>query len=152
MCKPLVAKLRPASLLITLHHARPNDLQFVHWPILAIRLHQSHPLNHSHAALNPTEDSVLAIEPWGGRKGDEELTTVRVGAAIRHAENASTGVLEVVANLVFEFLAVDRASSSTGAGRITSLDHEVWDDAVEDDVIVVTSLRESREVVASLDI
>lgn len=94
---------------------------------------------------------MLAIQPRRGRKGDEELTAVRVGPAIRHAEDTGTSVLQVIANLVFEFLAVDRASSSTGAGRITSLNHEVGDDAVEDDVVVVTSLRKSREVVASLE-
>ena len=53
-------------------------------------------------------------------------------------------------NLVFEFLAVDGASTSTSAGGITGLNHEVGDDTVEDDVVVVTSLRKSHEVFASL--
>lgn len=55
-------------------------------------------------------------------------------------------------NLVFELLAIDRAAPSPGAGRITSLDHKIWDDAVEYDAIVVASLRKSREVLACLEI
>jgi hypothetical protein len=53
-------------------------------------------------------------------------------------------------DFVFEFLAVDRAASAAGAGRITSLDHEVRDNAVEDDVVIVASLREGCEVLACL--
>jgi hypothetical protein len=53
-------------------------------------------------------------------------------------------------DFVFEFLAVDGAASSTGAGGITGLDHEVRDDAVEDDIVVVSALREGREVLACL--
>jgi hypothetical protein len=53
-------------------------------------------------------------------------------------------------DFVLEFLAVDRASSTAGAGGIAGLDHEVRDNAVEDDVVVVASLREGREVLACL--
>lgn len=59
-------------------------------------------------------------------------------------------MLEVGINLVLEFLAVDRASSSASAGRIASLYHEVGDNAVEDDIVVVASLRKRREVLTRL--
>lgn len=138
------------SLLIALFYLRPNDLHFVHWSILSICLDQTHSLNHSHATLHATEDSMFAIQPWCWRKGNEELTAIRVGTTVRHAENTGTSVFQVVADFVFEFLAVDRASSSTGAGGITGLDHEIGDDAVEDDIVVVAALCEGREVFAGL--
>lgn len=59
-------------------------------------------------------------------------------------------MLQPGVNLVLEFLTVDRASSSAGAGRIAGLDHEVGYDAVEDDAVVVASLRERRKIVTSL--
>lgn len=59
-------------------------------------------------------------------------------------------MLQVRLDLIFKFLAVDRASTSSCAGRVTTLDHEVWDYAVEDDAIVVAALGELREVLACL--
>ena len=59
-------------------------------------------------------------------------------------------MLQPFVDLVLEFFAVDRASSSAGACRITSLDHKVGYDAVEDDVVVIASLRECREIFTGL--
>ena len=61
-------------------------------------------------------------------------------------------MLQSGVNLILEFLAVNRASSSAGAGRIAGLDHEVGYNAVEDDVVVVASLRERGKIVTSLRI
>jgi hypothetical protein len=53
-------------------------------------------------------------------------------------------------DLVLKFLAVDAAAAAAGAGRVTALDHEVGDDAVEDDSIVVAALGELLEVLDRL--
>ena len=53
-------------------------------------------------------------------------------------------------NLVFELFTVDGSATTPGAGGIAGLQHEVWDYAVEDDVVVVAALGESGEVVAGL--
>jgi len=58
-------------------------------------------------------------------------------------------MLQRLLNLIFELFAVDGTTASTGSGRIACLNHEVWDDTVEDDVIVVASLGESCKVLAS---
>ena len=81
-----------------------------------------------HSALDSSKDRVLPVEPGSRRKCDEELTackaksesvyylmhrcslqshTVRVWSTVGHAQDASTGVLQVRANLVFELLAID---------------------------------------------
>lgn len=50
-------------------------------------------------------------------------------------------MFQVGVDFVCEFFAVDGATASTGSGRIACLKHEVGDDAVEDDVVVVAFLR-----------
>ena len=53
-------------------------------------------------------------------------------------------------DFVFKFLAVDRAAAPASSGRVAGLDHEVGDDAMKDDIIVVASLGQGREVLAGL--
>lgn len=53
-------------------------------------------------------------------------------------------------DLVVEFLAIDRASPASSASRIAGLEHKVWNNAVEDDAIVVIALCEGQEVFAGL--
>ena len=141
-----------ASLLCALfHHSCANDLDLVHWSVLAAGLDQTHALDDPHPTLHPAKDCVLAIQPGRRRKSDKKLTAICVGSAVRHAQNAGTGVLEVISNLVLEFLAVDGATAAASASGIAGLDHEVGDDSVEDDIVVVSSLRESRKVLAGLE-
>lgn len=53
-------------------------------------------------------------------------------------------------NLILEFLAVDAGSSPPRARRITALDHEIFDDPVEDDSVIITPLSERGKVPACL--
>lgn len=53
-------------------------------------------------------------------------------------------------NLIFEFVPIDRAATSPCASRISCLDHEVRNDPVKDDLVVVSSLRQTCKVVARL--
>lgn len=52
--------------------------------------------------------------------------------------------------LVFEFLAVDGGPAAAGARGVASLEHEVWDDAVEEEGVVVAARGEGGEVCAGL--
>lgn len=138
------------SLLGSFHHSGPDDFYFIQWPVLAIPFHQPHPLNHPQTTLHSAKDRVLAVQPRSRRKGDKKLTAVGVRTAVRHAQDACASMFQVIADLVFEFLAVDGASSATSARGITGLDHEVRNDAMEDDVVIVASLRKSHKVFAGL--
>src|SRR5260370_21006140 len=81
-----------------------------------------------------TEDGVLAGEPAGVGDGDEELAAVGVGAGVGHGELA--GLLEAVFGaLGFVGELVARAAHA-GAFGIATLDHELWDDAMEDGAVV----------------
>lgn len=93
---------------------------------------------------------MVPVQPGCRRESDEELTAVGVRSTVRHAQNSSAGVFKLSANLILKFLAVDGAASSTGASGIASLDHEVRNDAMEDDIVVVATFSEGCKVLACL--
>jgi hypothetical protein len=59
-------------------------------------------------------------------------------------------VLQCWGDFVLELLAVDGCATSSSPGRVTTLDHEVRNDAVEYEAIEVVTLGECREVLACL--
>jgi len=50
---------------------------------------------------------------------------------------------------VFELAAEDGAASATGSSRISPLNHEVGNDAVEDDIVVFSRVGKAGEVLTS---
>ena len=95
---------------------------------------------------NTAEHRVLAVEPRRRVGGDdEELRPVGVRTGVRHRERTADDL--VVVELVLERVA---RAAATGAGRVTGLDHEVRDHAVEDDAVVEPVARELDEVVDRL--
>ena len=79
---------------------------------------------------------------------NKKLRSVRVGPRIRHADNASTHVLEVAGDFVLELVTVDRCSTPSCSRRIASLDHEITHHTVKNRAIVVARVCQSRHVVA----
>ena len=64
---------------------------------------------------------MLAIQPLGLGRAQEELRPVRVGPGVGHGQNSRSGVLEVEV-LVLELVAVDGLASSTvSSGEIATL-------------------------------
>lgn len=91
------------------------------------------------------EDDVATVKPWGRNGGDEELRTVGILAGVCHAQKALPSVpkLEV---LILELRSVDRLSSSPVTLReITTLNHEVLDNAVEVGAFVAVALIASSQ-------
>ena len=83
-----------------------------------------------HALGHGSEDDVLAVEPRGLHGAEEELGAVRVGARVRHGEDAGTGVLED--EVLIRVGAVDGlAAGAVVVGEVAALAHELGDDAVE---------------------
>jgi hypothetical protein len=77
------------------------------------------------------EHAVLAIKPGSGNSAQEELASIRVGPGVGHGQNSGAGVLEGEV-LILELLAVDGlATRAVSPGEVTSLAHELRDDAVE---------------------
>ena len=59
-------------------------------------------------------------------------------------------MFETWMDLVFELLAVNGGAASAGARGIASLEHEIGDYAVEENVVVIAAACELRKVFASL--
>ena len=128
-----------------------NDLDLIKWPVFAICLHKPHALDHPHPALHAPENCVLSVQPRRRSEGDEELTTVGVRPTVGHAQDPSPCMLKVLLYFILEFLAVDGTASPASAGRIARLYHEVGDNAVENDVVIVAPLRKGCEIFACLE-
>jgi len=95
------------------------------------------------AAAEGAEHDVLAVQPVGVSRADEELRPVGVGAGVGHGERAEAEVLAGLAIevLVGELLAVDGlAAGAVALGEVTTLAHEVRDDAVEGGALVAQGL------------
>lgn len=88
------------------------------------------------------EDRVLVIEMWRRTVRDEELAAIGLRTSICHGEDAWLVVLQVRTEFVFELVAWAARACARG---ITALDHEIGDDAVKRDAIVVTALGEIEE-------
>lgn len=81
-----------------------------------------------------SKDGVLAVEVWGGKVCDEKLRAVGVGSGVGHGEDAGF----VMATVGFAFaLELVAGATRAGAGRATTLDHEVRNDAVEVKSVVI---------------
>lgn len=93
---------------------------------------------------------MLSIEMRRRPQRNEELRSIRIGTRIRHGERSFALVLEGGHEFVFEFRPVDATAAAAGARRVAALDHEAFDDAVEDYVVVFAGVGEGGEVFAGL--
>jgi len=93
-----------------------------------------------------TENDVAAIEPRGLDSGNEELRAVGVGAGIGHGEKTGAGVL-LIEVLIGKLLAVDGlATGAVATGEVTTLEHELGDDAVEGRALITEAVLASAEL------
>lgn len=81
-----------------------------------------------------SKDGVLAVEVWGGKVCDEKLRAVGVGSGVGHGKDAGFVVATVGFTLALELVA---GATRAGAGRATTLNHEVRNDAVEVESVVI---------------
>ena len=97
-------------------------------------------LNDVHAINDFTKHDVLAVQPGAGDSGDEELRPVGVGAGVGHRQQTGAGV-SLVEVFVRELLTVDQLTTVASAGfKVTTLEHEVGDNSVEDQALVAEAL------------
>mmetsp|Transcript_10988 Transcript_10988/g.20214 ORF Transcript_10988/g.20214 Transcript_10988/m.20214 type:complete len:217 (+) Transcript_10988:243-893(+) len=107
-------------------------------------------LEHVHALRQPPEHGMLVVEPRTRNRRHEELRAIRVGSGVGHAQHARSVVPQVSMELVLELPAPDRLAARPVAQRVSALDHEVLDHAVEDGFVVIAVFRVHDEVLARL--
>jgi len=83
---------------------------------------------------------------WSLVKAYEELASICRGPLVRHTDNASSVVPQRRSNLVLKRFLPDRYAAFGLRGRGSSLNHEVWYEAVEERAIVVARGAKSKEV------
>src|SRR5262249_38233769 len=80
------------------------------------------------------EDGVLAREPLRRRNSDEELRAVGVRASVSHRQFARfVEIMRRAFGFVFELIS---GPPEAGSGGVASLDHETWDDAMENRAVI----------------
>jgi hypothetical protein len=75
--------------------------------------------------------------------GDEELRSVGAGTGVRHRQHAGAVMAQIGAAFVAEAISRTAAAGPFGA---TALNHEVGDDTVEAQAVVVLAARKVDEV------
>src|SRR5690606_11834785 len=107
--------------------------------VTGILLHGLDLLDHSLRlfVFDLSEDGVLALQPGGGHRRDEELravgATTHLDTGVRHRQYVGLGEVELGVDLVIELVA---GATGALAERVAALNHEVVDDAVEDHTVV----------------
>lgn len=135
---------------VLLNYLAGNDLLFFDWTISWALFDLLELVDDVHTADHFTEDGVAHVEPWGRNGGDEKLAAISAGARVRHGEDAGLVEGDIACALVFKVFAPDGLATHASASWVATLDHELFDDAVKDDAIIVTVLDVCGEVFASL--
>lgn len=86
---------------------------------------------------------MTVVEERSGHGGDEKLRAIGAGACIGHRENAWLVVTELWVEFIGKLVAW---TAATCFSRVTALEHEAINHAVESDVVVVTTLGEVEEI------
>lgn len=119
----------------SLEHTTIGDDDLLDWFVISTRLRGLDCLDDVHPVKNAAEDNVLAVEPGGVSHREEELRTVGVWSGVGHGE-APDKVLDLKV-LVGELGTIDGlAASAIVVREITTLDHELGNDAVERGALV----------------
>ena len=126
-----------------------DDLLIFDWFVARSFFHAFEGVDDIHAVDDFTEDGVVHVEPRSRDGCDEELAAVGAGACIGHGQKTRAVKGELADALILKVFAPDGLPAAACAGRIATLDHELFNDAVEDDAVVVAVFRVCAEVLAS---
>lgn len=125
-----------------------EDFDVICWAILGVGLHHADPVHHTHALADTAKYGVLAIQPLGGRQGEEELTAIGVGSSIGHGKNSCTCEFQIGMKLVLKLFSKYRSTAATGSSGVSSLDHKIFDNSMKFGAIVITSPCQLSKVFA----
>jgi len=116
-----------------------HDLDILIRLIGLIRLRVLNRMNRLQPRDRPPKNRMLLIQPRRSRRRDKELTPVRPGASVSHADRIRPIVLQIVTELVLKLFPPDALATGTISERVSGLNHEFWNDAVEDHALEVSA-------------
>ena len=97
-------------------------------------------VKHLQAICDLAEDDVGAVQVGCVHEAEEELAAVGAWARVSHGQDAATCVL-VREVLIIEVRSIDGLTTGAiSSGKVTTLGHEVWDNAMEGAALVVQCL------------
>jgi len=132
------------------HHFGADDLLFFNRAVTGAFFNLLQFFHHVHAADDLAEDGVFHMEPGSGYGCDEELAAVGAGAGVGHGEQAGLVEGEIARTLICEGFTPDRLAAHARPGGVATLDHELFDDAVKDDAVVIPVVNMGSEIFAGL--
>ena len=95
------------------------------------------------SAVVSREPKFFSQRWWGGTMRDEELAPIGARSRVGHRQDTGRVVPTRGAELVSEVVA---RSAHPGAGRVPALNHEIVDDPMKLQAVVVPALRQVDEV------
>ena len=132
----------------TLDYGDVNDFNILFWLLLK-SASVFNAVDNIIPLIDSAKDGVLVVQPGRRHGGDEELTAVGIWPGISHTDSEWLVVLEC-AEFILELSAPDTLTTGTISKRVSTLNHKLADDSVEDGIVVITSLRMGDEVLNSL--
>ena len=95
-------------------------------PVLPVDVHVLEGVEDVHAADDPAEDGVAAVEVRVAAVRDEELTAVRVGPGVGHADDPALVVPQRRPDLVVELAPPDARPALARAQGVARLEDEAF--------------------------
>lgn len=93
-----------------------------------------------------TENGVVHVKPRGFRGGDKKLAAVCSRAGICHRQKSGAVKFDIRVAFIFERPTPERLAAASGPGRIAALDHELRNNPVENNAVVITLSDQSDEI------
>src|SRR5580698_796712 len=129
----MLGMTRTSSLI----RAGDGDVIDLHWLIGTVIRITAHPCDLLYqgdaGCVALAEDGVSAVQARVGHLSDKKLRAVGAGTSIRVGEASGTIELEVIRGFILESVA---GIAGAGAHRVTALNHEVWNYAMEDGAVI----------------
>ena len=108
-------------------------------------------LDDIHAFADSAKHGMVAVEPWRGHGRQEKLGAAGVATSVRHREHAGLVVLEGEGRRFTGDLPAWASGTGSARHRVlgmraAALNHEVFNDAVEMEAVVVAHVDEFDEI------
>jgi len=118
--------------------------------IILISLNISKPFDNFHPFAYPSKNSVFFIKPWCRCQWNEELTAICVRTCISHGQYSRSSMFQISGNFIFKSWAINWLPPSSCSSWVSALHHEILDNAVEFDIVVIAPSWELQEIPAGL--